>query len=132
MFKSNMDVETNIVIDLENGIYCLGGYSATGKTRLAKVLRTIQKKTRDVISFSYDDLLVGSSLEQMLKLSDGVPKVVMLDRFDLYKDLYTDILNDLGSKSIVLIDCKTETPVDLQDDQFALLLMKQNKIEVKL
>lgn len=40
--KSNLAV--NIGVDLPNGIYCLGGYSGNGKTRLAKLLRVIQKR----------------------------------------------------------------------------------------
>lgn len=127
----NSNLAVDIEIDLPNGIYSLDSYSGAGKTRLAKLLRVIQKRDRDVISFSYDDLLVGASLEQLLEFIGCIPKVIMLDRYDLYKGHYTELLNSYADESIILIDCKTETPVELHGDEFALIISREDSITVK-
>ena len=56
-----------INIELEPGIYVFDNQSATGKTRLAKLLSDYQAYGEPVIAYTYNDKLRGISITDFLK-----------------------------------------------------------------
>lgn len=65
-------------IDLEPGLYNFHLDFATGKTLLAKMVKSIGEK--DKIAITYHDMLMGLDLEKIIA---GKPQLLILDRFDL-------------------------------------------------
>lgn len=100
----NTDYNPSITINLDNGIYIFNNESATGKTRLCKRLKDLKAYGEPVDSFTYNDLLRGIRLDSVLT---PVNKVILLDRYDLYKTEGYDLINKCADNSIILIDCKT-------------------------
>ena len=101
--------------------------SAIGKTRLCKELRNYQKYKESVASYSYDDYLLGMPIEQVL-----VPnkyKVIMLDRYDMYNGVGSELISKCKDGSIILIDCKRGLNFNEEYD-FCSLEMSDNIIEV--
>ena len=66
-------------INLEPGLYNFHPDFATGKTLLAKMVKSIGEK--DKIAITYHDMLIGLDLEKIIA---GKPQLLILDRFDLY------------------------------------------------
>ena len=116
-----------ITIELDNGIYIFDCESATGKTRLCKELRKLQAYGEAVASYTYDDLLIGIPVDNIFD-SDKY-KVIMLDRYDLYKDKWHDKIRECSKNSIVLIDCKGEFSAS-EDDEVCFIEMTADRIEV--
>lgn len=124
MYK-NEDYNVKIYINLENGVYNFTGLSATGKTRLCKLLRDMEIQDKNVIGYTFEDEKLGINLENQIdKLN---PKVIMLDRFDLYKDKFTDKIEEWGKNSIVLVDCKGNLDADYD---YCSISLYEDKIEV--
>lgn len=115
-----------IHINLENGIYIFDNESATGKTRLSKFLKKLKAYGEPVDSFTYDDLLRGESLAKVLIPEN---KVILLDRYDLYKEKGHDLINRCAADSIILIDCKAPF-LGSTEDQCCFINMMEDKIEV--
>lgn len=115
-----------IYIELENGIYIFDNESATGKTRLSKFFKKLKAYGEPVDSFTYDDLLRGESLEKVLHSAN---RVILLDRYDLYKEKGHDLINACARDSIILIDCKTAFRGSTED-QSCFINMTEDKIEV--
>lgn len=116
-----------IDIKLEPGIYVFDNQSATGKTRLAKLLSEYHAYKEPVVSYTYNDKLKGISLADYLK--DNEPKVILLDRYDLYNGDYAETIMEYSNESVILIDCKSEVK-NIADDDWCTIEMTQNKIEV--
>lgn len=126
MYKNDeYDVEINI--NLENGIYVFDEKSATGKTRLCKVLKELRKLGEPVVGYTYGDDKLGISLVDLV--SKVNPKVIMLDRYDMYNGTFNDRLTDWAQKAIILIDCKGDLEVETCTD-WCTIEMKSRKIEV--
>lgn len=102
MYK-NTEYNPNVNIQLENGIYIFYAESATGKTRLYKHLKNLKAYGEPVDSFTYNDLLIGDKIENVLKTTN---KVILLDRYSLYRDIGHELINKCANSSIILIDCK--------------------------
>ena len=117
----------SISINLEPGIYQFEDESATGKTRLYYLLRDLQLMGEPVISFSYEDLQLGMDLEK--QLSKCKYKVIMLDRYDLYKDYCKDLLPTL-CEAIILIDCKSFLSFT-EYYNTCVISMTESKVEVR-
>lgn len=116
-----------IKINLESGIYVFDNESATGKTRLAKMLAEYQAYGEPVISYTYNDYLKGISLNNMIK--NKKYEVIMLDRYDLYNGEYSDIIREFSKDTIVLMDCKSEVK-NIEDDDWCDITMTADCIEV--
>lgn len=117
-----------IVIDLENGIYVFDNESATGKTRLCKLLREYQAYGENVASYTYNDKLLGMSVDEIL-----IPekyKVVLLDRYDLYEGDGKELINKYAKEMIILVDCKDKFSVTNEEDWCSIELYP-DKIEVR-
>ena len=116
-----------INIDLEPGVYVFDNQSATGKTRLAKLLSEYQAYGEPVVSYTYNDKLRGISLMDFLK--DNNYKVILLDRYDLYNGDYAETIIKYSKDAVVLIDCKSELK-NIDNDDWCDIVMTQDRIEV--
>lgn len=126
MYKNDMyDVEINI--KLENGIYVLDEKSATGKTRLCKVLKELRKLGEPVVGYTYGDEKLGISLVDIA--SRVKPKVLMLDRYDMYNGTFNERFTEWSKDAIILIDCKGDLETDACTD-WCTIEMEPRKIEV--
>ena len=113
-------------INLEPGLYNFHPDFATGKTLLAKMVKSIGEK--DKIAITYHDMLIGLDLEKIIVVK---PQLLILDRFDLY-DHEAEKLEVLKhSKCVTLVDYKTERNFCDFDDTCFVILQK-NKLEVSL
>ena len=90
---------TKVNIDLDAGLYCFEMESATGKTRLYKRLKELQIQGEPVVSYSYNDYMYGVDLVKLLEMHPNA-KVIMLDRYDIFKGLYKDIIIEKSKISI--------------------------------
>ena len=116
-----------IMINLENGIYVFDNESATGKTRLCKLLREYQAYGEKVASYTYNDKLLGVPINEVLEPTKY--KVIMLDRYDLYEGYGKEFINKCASDAIILVDCKDKFTVTNEEDWCSIDL-KPDRIEV--
>lgn len=93
-----------IKIHLKNGLYVFDSQSATGKTRLRKELRKLQQYGEKVASYSYEDYQLGIPINTVL--NPNKYKLILLDRYDMYNGIGSDLILNCIEKSTVLIDCK--------------------------
>lgn len=117
-----------IMINLENGIYVFDNESATGKTRLCKLLREYQAYGEKVASYTYNDKLLGVPISEILEPSKY--KVILLDRYDLYEGYGKELINKCAKEAIILVDCKDKFTVTNEEDWCSIDL-KPDRIEVK-
>ena len=120
-------------INLSNGIYVFQNVSAVGKSYLASVLRSLRSAGEPVDSFSFSDVKKFGDLEQALSGIDfkmGDLRVILFDRYDQYVGAFTDIIQRLGEKCIVLIDCKHRTK--LKHVNRCVVSFNESVIEVKI
>ena len=126
MYKNNRyDVEINI--DLENGIYVFDEKSATGKTSLCKELKELRKLGEPVIGYTYGDDKLGINLVDIT--SKIKPKVLMLDRYDMYNGTFNNKFTEWAKDTIVLIDCKGDLETEIYTD-WCTIEMGPREIEV--
>ncbi len=124
----NDEYNPTVKINLENGIYTFDAESATGKTRLCKHLKKLKAYGELVDSFTYDDLLRGDTLDKVLRAEN---KVIMLDRYDLYKSEGHELINRCAEHSIILIDCKSPF-LGSPESEDCCITMTENWLEVFL
>lgn len=89
-----------LVIELDNGLYCLGDDSATGKTYIHSIVRTIMS-VKNVLAYTYSDTFIN---DWKSILSEHKYDFVLLDRGDMY--LTADdlpFLKEYSKDSIVLV-----------------------------
>lgn len=113
-----------ITIQAEPGIYIFDGLSATGKTRLFKLLRLLAEDDTSIFTYTREDEQKGLLFEPKGKI-----KVVMMDRFDVLENQHEQQLMKLAKKAIVLVDCKRECLFD--ECEGCILNMTVDSIEVK-
>lgn len=113
-------------IDLEPGLYNFHPDSATGKTLLVKMVKSIGEKNK--IAITYHDMLMGLDIEKIIA---GKPQLLILDRFDLYDHEAGKLEVLKHSNCITLVDYKTERNFCDFDDTCFVTLQK-NKLEVSL
>ena len=97
-------LDTTVNINLNNGVYQFDCDSATGKTRLYDVIKSYQYDGYNVTSYSYNDLQDGLDLEDVVNRIQ--PSLLMIDRYDMFPDMYHDVIEKFASKCIILIDSK--------------------------
>lgn len=126
MYKNNKyDVEINV--NLENGIYIFDEKSATGKTRLCKELKELRRLGEPVIGYTYGDDNLGIDLVEVINKIH--PKVLMLDRYDMYNGAFKEKLTEWAKNIIVLIDCKGDLEAETCTD-WCTIEMGLREIEV--
>lgn len=121
-------LSTEIELKLQNGLYLFENKSSTGKTRLCKVIREYQMHGEPVASYSYGDMLIGLDINRIL-----VPnkyRVIMLDRYDMYKNECNSLIKECANSSIVMIDCKQSFTVS-NNYRLCYINMSPYKIEVE-
>lgn len=119
------DVE--ITTDLKNGLYVFSNESATGKTRLAKLLRQYEAYGEPVTSYTYNDKKTNRKIEDAL-----VPNkysLIMLDRYDMYNGDGANLILECAKNSIVLIDTKRNLQFT-NTEEWCDIEMTPEKIEV--
>ena len=119
----------NIIIELDNGIYVLGGNSAEGKTYLHDLLSVKSREDVRILTVTYEDIF---KYEEMVikKLYSGEYYLIFLDRYDLYQDkLDKEKLLNLGKDSVILYDCKANSLI-VPDSDVADIYLDKDKIEV--
>lgn len=126
--NGNKHRQIKININLENGLWNLDLDSATGKTRLLKVLKDFEDYGEPVVGYTYNDYLANKfDLRQYLDIKQ--PKVIMFDRYDKYSQAYGDVLEKWRDKAIVLVDSKSDFNLP-QIDDLTTISMRPDSIEV--
>lgn len=115
-----------IDIELDNGVYLFSIESATGKTRLCKALKDLEQYG-DVIAYTYNDTIRKLDLKNLV--SDKT-RVIMLDRYDMYFNMFADTIEKYSDKAIILVDCKLRDKIAFVHD-YAEVVLEKNKITVK-
>lgn len=115
-----------VSINLEPGLYSFHPDSATGKTLLVKMVKSIGEK--DMVAITYHDIIMGIDLN---KIISGNPKLLILDRFDLYDEESAKLEALRGTDCVTIVDYKTERRFcDFDDTCFVTL--DRNQLEVSL
>lgn len=113
-------------INLQSGVYAFDSSSAIGKTLLLKMIKSLGET--DKIAITYHDMLLGIDLN---RITERKPKLLLLDRFDLY-DENAFVLEKLkNTDSIVLVDYKTQRHFCDFDDTCFVDITKDS-VEVSL
>ena len=106
MFMRFTSSTLDIQIDLEPGIYTFYNDAATGKTRTWKELRQHQANGSPVATITYNDLLSGLTIKELL--SKPHYDLIFADRYDMYAS--TEInkeINARRSDTVILVDYKS-------------------------
>lgn len=115
-----------VSIDLTPGVYDFEASSATGKTLLVKMIKSLGDKTK--VALTYNDILLGIDLEGIIT---SQPEILVFDRFDMY-DENASVLEKLkDSGIIVLVDYKTQRNFCNFDDTCWITLTEYS-LEVSL
>lgn len=126
MFSIN-DYQIKISVNLDNGLYLFDNESAIGKSRLCSLLKKYRTYGEPVLSYPYDDFKIHLDIETIMCSSDI--KLVVLDRYDMYRGYALEFLERYSERSIVLIDCKHNFRTSLDYD-WCYVAMTANSIEV--
>ena len=96
----------DFVVDIEArpGIYAFHPQSASGKTLLYKKIREAND-IPGIIAFSYDDKAIGYDLSDLL-CKRGIPRILVIDRYDLMNGEYIDDIIKVSKNGVVLVDTK--------------------------
>ena len=115
-----------VSINLEPGLYSFHPDSATGKTLLVKMVKSIGEK--DMVAITYHDIIMGIDLNKSIS---GNPKLLILDRFDLYDEESVKLEALRDADCVTIVDYKTERRFcDFDDTCFVTL--DRNQLEVSL
>ena len=92
-----------IRLQLNKGVYIFDCESATGKTYLWDMLRTLTSRD-DIRCISYPESKLLKSLYDI----DNIENVnlIFLDRYDMYSPKYQEEIKQLASSCSILMDCK--------------------------
>ncbi len=116
-----------VIINLPPGLYCFHPDSATGKTLLLKMVKSIGEMDKIAITY-HDIIMMGVDLDKIIA---STPKLLILDRFDLYDDNADKLKLLKHADCITLVDYKTERNFcDFDDTCFVTL--RQTELEVSL
>lgn len=79
-----------------------------------QAVKGITKTGESVIGYTYNDDKLGIDLVSQYNKTN--PKVVLLDRYDMYNGMFREQIADWAKYSIILIDCKDDLNVDYDAD----------------
>lgn len=119
----------NIEITGEPGVYFFDLESGIGKTYLLKSLKEVAS-FKDTIAYTYNDRLFLKDLKALVNEYRDNLKVIMLDRYDMYKNEFVDIIDSLADKCIVLIDVKEYEDVQCEFTGWAGIKRTEDSIKV--
>lgn len=120
----------DISINLDNGLYIMDLYSASGKTRLTNLIKLLEAYGEPVVGYTYNDYL-ENKYDFREYLDRKNPKVIILDRYDMYYEAYKDVLEKWRNKAIVLVDSKSGFGLPQVDD-LTYIEMTETSIEVNV
>ena len=125
-------VDCNIIIEIDKpGIYCFGGYSSTGKTRVANMLDTISLYDETVSVVGTDIHAKETLILKTSKWLEDKPKLVFVDRFDfICTNELIDLLNKLAETAIILVDAKNTRSNKLNIRNIASIKMEKDNITI--
>jgi hypothetical protein len=113
-------------IRLTSGVYDFESSSARGKTLLVKMIKSLGDK--DMVALTYNDILLGIDIEGIISRK---PRLLVLDRFDMYDDKFQMLEKLKGTDIIVLVDYKTQRHFCNFDDT-CWVTLTENSLEVSL
>ena len=116
-----------IRIHLDNGLYLYNSKSASGKTRLCKELRKLQKQGERVSGYTYEDYQLGIPISTVL--DPDKHDVVALDRYHMYNGVGAEHIVECAKQCIVLIDCKSDLKINTMYE-YCFIEMRKDAIEV--
>lgn len=115
-----------VKIDLPPGVYAFEASSASGKSLLVKMIKSLGDSKK--IAVTYNDILLGADIN---KIIEHKPEILIFDRFDIY-DEKAEILEKLkGTGMIVLVDYKTQRYFCDFDDT-CWVTLTEDSLEVSL
>lgn len=117
-----------IVINLDNGVYCLSMDSSVGKSALAKWLRDLNVRHGEKVNSIRG--AEGTKEEHLGRFIPSGCKVFMLDDYDLYNGKFVDEIKALREEAIVLVDCKMLPRFNFPVHRCHIWFRNQNLIEV--
>jgi hypothetical protein len=113
-------------IRLTSGVYDFESSSARGKTLLVKMIKSLGDK--DMVALTYNDILLGIDIEGIISRK---PRLLVLDRFNMYDDKFQVLEKLKGTDIIVLVDYKTQRHFCNFDDT-CWVTLTENSLEVSL
>jgi hypothetical protein len=113
-------------IRLTSGVYDFESSSARGKTLLVKMIKSLGDK--DMVALTYNDILLGIDIDGIISRK---PRLLVLDRFDMYDDKFQVLEKLKGTDIIVLVDYKTQRHFCNFDDT-CWVTLTENSLEVSL
>lgn len=119
----------NVKVDvlLDNGVYIFNNMSSTGKTYLYNTISMyLGDKDINVFGLTYTEYQKGLTLDKALK---DKAKLVVVDRYDMYKGEFDAEIEELGKTGIVLVDCKS--PTELKAYHCTIKLLDSTHIVVR-
>jgi hypothetical protein len=113
-------------IRLTSGVYDFESSSARGKTLLVKMIKSLGDN--DMVALTYNDILLGIDIDRIISRN---PRLLVLDRFDMYDDKFQVLEKLKGTDIIVLVDYKTQRHFCNFDDT-CWVTLTENSLEVSL
>ena len=130
MYK--LDYNISININLSNGIYTFFPMSGIGKSRLYSTIRSYMADPKlNAYAVTYADLQRGENVD--IEIDKRNPKLIIFDRYNLYKGQFLDTIKKYMNDAIILIDYKGIQDIlnGLPDEQ-CYIDMTEDNIEVTL
>ena len=121
-----------IDIQLDNGLYTFYSESGMGKSRLYHLVREYMTNPKlDAYAVTYADLNRGERVQE--EVAKRKPKLIIFDRYNMYKRQFLDVIKEYKDKAIILADYKGISDVfDGMPDEQCVLELKADRIEVRL
>lgn len=128
--------EYEVVVDLPHaGMYTFWSVSASGKSYVAKLLKTANSlNVSNILCLTYDVCYDAESYVSKIKKKSH-HEIIYLDRFDLYATReIMDALVEVSNTTIVLMDLKSIRLIDeySYDCSLARLHFADSRLEVSL
>lgn len=111
------------------GLYFFTGYSATGKTYLAKLVSQASEGGYPFVRYSFDDYRRGLDLTTACERCKA--ELVIIDRYDMYCDdaeVQQKIIS-ISKKAVVLVDLKTNR-LSIEPDDYVVIDFTPDLLEV--
>lgn len=93
------DFRVKIEVRVNPGVYSFQTLSGTGKTYLCKLCKKYHGYGLDIDGYNYYDYKLGNLLPANVRL-------LVIDRYTMFQDVFMDEIYKLGETAIVLVDLK--------------------------
>lgn len=92
-----------IIIDLQPGIYLLPEESSSGKSFMSRRLKTLESVDR-ATSHTFP-----AEMDSKKVLDSSLRDVVVLDRYDMCSNDYSEDMLNFSKDGVLLVDCKSHS-----------------------